>query len=717
MKNAILFGAVALLIIANILPSTSHAQNSQGHWQLINGDPFPDSVTQVVVGPGDLVYMSTSDKGVFKSTDKGENWNEINTGLDGYLDIRMLALGPNGDLLACNARGNILHSKDGVSWTNDATPWYWDYPGAILSAFAFDSHGAAYAGTVGAGIYKMNSNGNWNPVMSPNIIPGVQAMIFDNRDRLILHYDKLYRLKSDFSGIDTSWSITTNVRNAPVQLLKSTWGSVLVVDDTLFDLTDRLQKLAPVESEMLVVDSTGVLNSFSDGLLQSTDRGITWQNHSGKISHGPTRDRFVEATSYGFLSSGDGEPEVSVSFDTTMNFIAFRELDQNLTVTVQVDRKGNLQVFDLTGRNFGEGNGGIWSSDDHGKTWRRRMSRQNIQGTLLEDGKYYTPQAWPPMVSEDGLNYKPLNVPQGIKGSLYVSPSGVLWIYYGSAHFIRSLDSGATWNEFAHITDAPPQYFNSDSAEARGVVERDPYIWLATDNIIHLTSDDGRTWQVDTAHYIFESEITGGKGSTIITHTSGEGIHWLSPGENPDSSWLDVNGAYAQGSDATMFQFALTHYDNGLPQPFIRETKSGNIIDTLCVTPDSLSFPYDQQYFTEPNMAIDSFENIFAAATGSSSTKAGLYRFVPARSSVSPQSLPLSNVLDVSISNGVLSIRSKTHLQKAELMDLMGRVLMTISIPNSLSSSTTIAGIPNGAYFVKAETNAGAEVRKIIVLR
>jgi hypothetical protein len=324
----------------------------------------------------------------------------------------------------------------------------------------------------------------------------------------------------------------------------------------------------------------------------------------------------------------------------------------------------------------------------------------------------------PPMVSEDGLNYKPVNVPQGIKGSLYVSPNGTLWIYYGSAHFIRSLDGGVTWNEFAHLTDVPPAYFKSDSAAAIGIVERDPYIWLATNNLIHLTSDDGRTWQVDTAHYIL-TEITGGKGSTIITHTSGEGIHWLSPGENLDSGWLDANGAYGQDYDGNMLQFTLDSYSNGAPQAFIRETKSGDILDTICLTPDSLDFPYDQQYFTEPNMATDSFGYVFAASNAGElpTTKAGLYRTVPTSlSSVSQHSQPFDDALEVSISNEILTIRSASELREIELMDVAGRIVQRVSIPNSLTSSTSMAGIPTGVYFVKAETAGGIAMRKVMVL-
>jgi hypothetical protein len=243
----------------------------------------------------------------------------------------------------------------------------------------------------------MDSIGKWNQVISPNIIPGVQAMLFDNQDRLIVHYDKLYRIKSDFSAIDTSWSMMTNDRNPPVQLLKSTWGSILAVGDTMFELAQQLRALTPAGDEKFVLDSSGNIYSFSGilgyGLVKSSDHGMTWQTNQLPSGANLPSESFVEATSYGFISDGEGEPEVRVAFDTDFVFLRIRELDENLPVTIQVDAKDHLQVFDMSGSN-NDHNGGIWSSSDHGNTWRRRMSKQNIQGMLMEDGKYYTPQLW-----------------------------------------------------------------------------------------------------------------------------------------------------------------------------------------------------------------------------------------------------------------------------------------------------------------------------------
>ncbi len=423
--------------------------------------------------------------------------------------------------------------------------------------------------------------------------------------------------------------------------------------------------------------------------------------------------RFLEATSQGFINDGAGEPALSVSFDTAFTFTSMHELDNNISINeIDVDRYQTIQAFD--------GMGGIWSSTDHGFTWQLRKPKQNVQGTLMEDGKYYSTQTsrgkgiWPPMVSNDGVNYQPLNVPAGIEGQISASPNGTIWLSYGQAHFMRSLDGGATWNEFARFADSGSSEIpGGDSAYAENAIEQGPYIWLATYGAIHLTSDDGATWQIDTPDYTFFG-IMNGKGYTIITHTSGEGIHWLSPGEDDDSSFLNNNGMYAEDIDGTMLQFTwpaegFTYY----PQALLRETKSGKIIDTLCLSPDSLTFSLDVMW--QSQLAIDSSGNIFAAAGGDPSGS-GLYRFISATASVTPQ--PTSSTdLDVSVTNNMLTITSSDEIQSAEMIDVTGRSLIEIPSSHSTTLSASVASIPSGFYFLKAETDEGTIVRKVMIVR
>jgi hypothetical protein len=375
------------------------------------------------------------------------------------------------------------------------------------------------------------------------------------------------------------------------------------------------------------------------------------------------------------------------------------------------------------------------------------MPRQNIQGTLMDDGKYYSsqtsrPAIWPPMVSEDGgLTYKQLNVPQipnqkigSVRGQLYVSPLGTYWFLYGSAEFLRSTDKGATWNEFAHFTDPGFPYYEIDSAWADNVVEKGPYIWLATATAIHLTSDDGATWQVDTLDYSFFG-MTGGKGNTIIAHTSNEGIHWLRPGEDADSSWLQANGTYAQDINGTMLQIAFRDPYTSPPESFIRETKSGDVIDTLSVIPDTLFFFWDEAGI--PTIAIDSAGNIFAASyrgdenSGGVISVAGLYQFIPANSSVSQTSGPtgdaaianvsiLDNPFDAELSVSVTM--NKSALVSFDLSDILGRVVPIDNSDNRMmvegnqAIAFDVSNLTTGTYYLRLTAEDG-DVRSVKVVK
>ncbi len=715
MKNACLLIAT-LLCIALIQCKVCFAQTANaGHWQLVLGDPFPDSVTQIVVGPGSLVYMATSDKGVFKSTDEGMNWTQINTGLNGNLDITMLALGPKGDLLARNDAGDILHSNNAVTWTNEAVPWSSQFPGASATSFAFDVNGVPSVGTLGAGIYQRDSKGNWNQVLSPNIIPGAQTMLFDNQNRLIVHFDTLYRLKSDFSGTDTSWGIT-NTGNNPVQLLKTKWGSVLVVSDTLYELTDQLQKNHQNGEGGMIADSIGNLyayysaNNIWDYMEKSTDRGVTWSTTKiPSVSNLPYHGRFLEATGHGFITDGDGQSGLSVSFDTAFGFTSIHELDENLKINdINVDRSGTLQVFDA--------GYGIWSSTDHGRTWLLRINRNHVQCRLMEDGKYYAynPSGDSIFVSNDGVSYSPIHLPVGVgRAGLYASPNGTLWLLYGAERFMRSIDNGASWYDFVHFNDPAPPSWHLDSGGSWGVIQRGQNIWFATLASIHFTSDNGATWQVDTPDFVFNG-ISGGKGNSVLALSDGQGIHWLTPGENVDSSWLQEDGAYAEDIDGTMLQIALP-WNYEYPQSFVRETKSGSILDTLCIVPNSLNF---ENFINQPGniIAVDSSGNIFGATDGTGTSKIGLYKFIFDNASVNQ---PLIATIDpnVSITNDVLTIASSAEIYSAEMFDVTGRSLIKIPSAHSTALSANVANVLSGVYLVKVETTGGTIVRKVTIVR
>lgn len=72
MKNTII-----LLLIAILLPSLSNAQD---FWQQTNG-PYGGLVGSFAINSSGHIFAGTYTGGVFRSTDNGDNWMPINTGL------------------------------------------------------------------------------------------------------------------------------------------------------------------------------------------------------------------------------------------------------------------------------------------------------------------------------------------------------------------------------------------------------------------------------------------------------------------------------------------------------------------------------------------------------------------------------------------------------------------------------------------------------------
>lgn len=461
------------------------------------------------------------------------------------------------------------------------------------------------------------------------------------------------------------------------------------------------------------VDSIGRLYALDGSSPEvSIDSGATWKSFgsSNKVD-------LWEAASYGFIGFQNNGAAVAVSYDSGRMVQYILPLSNNLEIDeVAVDPTGTIQAFD--------GIGGIWSSSDHGATWRRRMNRNEIQGQLMEDGNYYAHSPFSDSTNyinyvsyDGGATYKQLNVPPGVgRAGIYASPNGILWLTYGSERFMRSTDSGSTWADFVHFTDPAPAYWHLDSGETWGMVQRGQNLWFATLAAIHFTSDDGATWRVDTPNFPING-ITGGSGNSAIVLSDGEGIHLLSPGESPDSGWLQPNGAFAENPDGTMLQINIPFYQFQ-PETFIRESKSGDILDTLCSEPDSLFFTnfVDQ---TGAMIAIDSFGNIFGATTMTTIgttryTNVGLYRFISASAFVAKQPSP-SGDLDVSVTNNVLTITSSDEIQSAEMFDVTGRSLIKIPSAHSTMLSASVASVPSGVYLVKAEISDGTIVRKVMI--
>ncbi|MBN1301900.1 MAG: DUF11 domain-containing protein [Melioribacteraceae bacterium] len=110
---------------------------------------------------GDM-YVGTWGFGVYKSTNNGVTWNQINNGLEPFLVVNSVATDGNSHLYAATFGGGIFKSiNGGTSWfnTNLGYAFVWD-----LDVTSNDN---VYAATYGGGVFRStNAGSSWDDITS-----------------------------------------------------------------------------------------------------------------------------------------------------------------------------------------------------------------------------------------------------------------------------------------------------------------------------------------------------------------------------------------------------------------------------------------------------------------------------------------------------------------------------------------------------------------------
>ena len=110
-----------------------------------------------------ILYAGTWGFGVYKSTDLGTTWTQINNGFGGFLAIQALTITSNGNIFAGTAGGGVFKCTDGTNW-NKLTCGY-----SVIWSMASTST-TVFAGTYGDGLYKSTDGGlSFTKVTSLNI--------------------------------------------------------------------------------------------------------------------------------------------------------------------------------------------------------------------------------------------------------------------------------------------------------------------------------------------------------------------------------------------------------------------------------------------------------------------------------------------------------------------------------------------------------------------
>jgi hypothetical protein len=130
-------------------------------WIQINNGLTKTWILAIAINSSDVIFAGTEGGGVFRSIDNGENWTETNIGLVDY-EVKALAFNSSDNIFAGTYGGGVFRSTD------NGDTWALVHIGMTnykVRALAINSSGDIFAGTQGGGVFRSTDNGDsWTEI-------------------------------------------------------------------------------------------------------------------------------------------------------------------------------------------------------------------------------------------------------------------------------------------------------------------------------------------------------------------------------------------------------------------------------------------------------------------------------------------------------------------------------------------------------------------------
>jgi photosystem II stability/assembly factor-like uncharacterized protein len=164
-----------LLLLSLLILHHSYAY-TQDYWGPYGG-PLNVDITEIKYNFSDDIFVGTK-TGIYRSTDNGINWTNINNAIP-YYNISCIAISPNNDIYLGTVNGSLYRSTDnGNNWITLISG-----PTAVSHFdIKLNSYGHIYLGSFG--ISWSTDNGlNWSSHVFPNMA-FVQSIFIDHNNNI-----------------------------------------------------------------------------------------------------------------------------------------------------------------------------------------------------------------------------------------------------------------------------------------------------------------------------------------------------------------------------------------------------------------------------------------------------------------------------------------------------------------------------------------------------
>ena len=132
--------------------------NDAVSWQRVSNGLSNPFVTCIEIDSEGIVYAGTFGDGIFKSTNQGAQWTQVSTEFLNDLNVKALAIYPNGDILAGTYGGGVARLDTSNKWRIlNRKMTFMD-----VNCLVIPGDSIIVAGTNGGGIFRSSDAGaNW----------------------------------------------------------------------------------------------------------------------------------------------------------------------------------------------------------------------------------------------------------------------------------------------------------------------------------------------------------------------------------------------------------------------------------------------------------------------------------------------------------------------------------------------------------------------------
>jgi uncharacterized protein (TIGR03437 family) len=492
---------------------------------------FPPGGTfrSLAVSSGTL-FAGSAGAGMFRSTDNGANWTQINNGLIGPSQTppTVLAIAVMGAtiIIGTNGNGIFVTTDNGSNWTQVIR----GLPSLIVESLAV-SGTTIYAGLFFGGVYRSTDSGaNWVQVSNglPNervrALAVVGTTLFAGMNRR-----GAYRLMNN----------TVNWTEVNIGLVSS-FGTI------------------PDVPSFAVIGTTIFAGTSGPGVFRSTNNGTSWINVG--LSETSVEAFAVRGTA---LFAGTFQRGV---FRSTDNGATWTEVNNGLS-SVSL----SALAFNETSLLAGTYGGGVCQTRDNGSNWTQINGLSSIfanalisTGTALiagtGNGAYRT--------MDGGASWAQINNGLAHPIGPFVLKGGTVFAGSAGGGVYRTTDNGTNW---VRVSNGLPITVGSLAVSGSTVYAGVPFA-AELGGGVYLTTNDGASWTKVNNGLTFASVRTLETiGTTVFAGTDGGGVFRST---NNGANWVQVNNGLTESNISRLKALGTTLFASAGGIVF-RSTDSG----------------------------------------------------------------------------------------------------------------------------------------------